>query len=267
MLEDGDGNTIIGIDAGRSGAWDPTTYHPGYSTSNNTIIGNRAGYSLNSGSGNVFIGYEAGFNETGNETTPTSNKFYLANASSDPPLMYGDFSMKQIGINTKTLGKTLNVGGDLGVSGGITASSLTATTVNASLSGNVTGNLTGNVTGDLTGNVNGMSTGRILMSEQGEVQSTYGGRFILLWDSGKGELQISNEDGSIPCDYWFKKISKEDPEEGSGTVPYSSMITIITGTNLNGSGFEIHFGQGHMGFCSVWLQFFDGKLSGHYSKY
>lgn len=56
--------------------------------SNNTIIGHNAGRgtTLHNKSGNIFIGYQAGYNETG------SNKLYIANTNTATPLISGDFS-------------------------------------------------------------------------------------------------------------------------------------------------------------------------------
>lgn len=264
MLEGGNGNTIVGIDAGRGGNDDPTNYY-GYTAERNTIIGNMAGRNLKNGSDNVLIGYGAGYGETGN------GKMYISNKTSDPPLMYGDFTSAQLGINTKTLGKTLNVGGDLGVTGSITATSLTVSTVtgtlNGPVNGNVNGNVTGNLTGSVSGDINGMWMGRISASETGVLVKDGSERFILSWDREKGTLEITNENEVVPCDFWFKKITKESVIEDSGTVNPKDKLEIITDTNVNGNGFEIHFGQGHIGFCSVWLQFFDGRLSGHYMKF
>ncbi|NMB70532.1 MAG: hypothetical protein GYA22_00075, partial [Bacteroidales bacterium] len=48
-------------------------------------LGDKAGYSVQDGNGNVFIGYEAGMNET------ASGKLYIANNASRP-LIYGQFS-------------------------------------------------------------------------------------------------------------------------------------------------------------------------------
>ncbi len=279
MLEEGNGNTIIGIDAGRSGVWDPTTYHTGYITSDNTIIGNRAGYNLNVGNGNIFIGYEAGFNETGIVGSGTSDKLYIDNSSSDPPLIYGDFSVNQLGINTKTLGNTLNVGGDAYVSGNLSAGSITAPVtgdvtgdLTGNVSGDVTGNVTGDVTGNLTGNVNGVETGKIYLTVTDLVQSTAAGTFQLIWHIDEpGTLEIRNFNSDYPCDYWFKKTKGEEPLEDSGTVePGGNIAYIITHINeFDGTGFEIHFGQAHSdaGFCSVWVQYFKGILAGHYIKY
>ncbi|MBN1780759.1 tail fiber domain-containing protein [bacterium] len=63
--------------------------------SNNTIIGYEAGKGTadHTKSGNVFIGYQAGFNETGD------NKLYIENSSSAVPLIGGDFSADEVYLN------------------------------------------------------------------------------------------------------------------------------------------------------------------------
>jgi hypothetical protein len=66
---------------------------------NNTIIGNFAGYNLGTNNvGNVYLGFEAGYSETG------SDKLYISN-SSTTNLIYGDFSTGTLslgGTNTLT---------------------------------------------------------------------------------------------------------------------------------------------------------------------
>ena len=62
------------------------------SGSRNVILGHQAGENT-PGSQNVFIGHKAGTSESG------SNKLYIAN-SAGPPLVYGDFVSKRVGINT-----------------------------------------------------------------------------------------------------------------------------------------------------------------------
>src|SRR5438034_169841 len=59
------------------------------------------------GSGNVFLGKQAGYGETG------SNKLYIENSTNTTtPLLYGDFSTRQLSINAKPTGSyTLTVGG------------------------------------------------------------------------------------------------------------------------------------------------------------
>lgn len=61
----------------------------------NTIIGYEAGHgnSQQDITGNVFIGYQAGYHETGN------NKLYIENTDSDQPLIYGDFDSDTLRIN------------------------------------------------------------------------------------------------------------------------------------------------------------------------
>jgi len=63
--------------------------------SHNTIIGTLAGVgSMNtSRSGSVFLGYQAGYNET------SDNKLYIENSSSSTPLIGGDFSVDRVDIN------------------------------------------------------------------------------------------------------------------------------------------------------------------------
>jgi hypothetical protein len=63
---------------------------------NNTALGYNAGFLNATGSGNVFLGNQAGYNETG------SNKLIINNSQSSTPLISGDFSTKNISINTLT---------------------------------------------------------------------------------------------------------------------------------------------------------------------
>ncbi|MCP4711230.1 MAG: hypothetical protein GY869_21635, partial [Planctomycetes bacterium] len=76
--------------------------------SNNTAIGFKAGAgsSLHNKSGNVFIGYRAGYNELGD------NKLYIANSDTGPPLIYGDFATGNIGLGTINPEYTLDVRGN-----------------------------------------------------------------------------------------------------------------------------------------------------------
>jgi len=63
-------------------------------------LGNLAGYSVQAGRGNVFIGQESGYNETGN------NRLYISN-NQTTPLLYGVFSAtpgsNKLGIGTQTV--------------------------------------------------------------------------------------------------------------------------------------------------------------------
>jgi trimeric autotransporter adhesin len=62
--------------------------------SQNTIIGYQSGRSLfrHSKQGNIFIGYNAGYNDT------TDNKLYIENSNSATPLIYGDFANDSVKI-------------------------------------------------------------------------------------------------------------------------------------------------------------------------
>jgi len=63
--------------------------------SKNTIVGYEAGKgtALHSKSGNVFLGYQAGYYDT------TDNKLYIDNSDTTKPLIYGDFSIDSASIN------------------------------------------------------------------------------------------------------------------------------------------------------------------------
>ena len=86
--------------------------------SNNTIIGNQAGYgtSIQNITGDVFLGYQAGYYETGD------NKLYIENSNSSSPLIWGDFSNDRVVINGNSTDNTQNrtffVNGSAGGTGG-----------------------------------------------------------------------------------------------------------------------------------------------------
>ena len=65
--------------------------------SKNTLIGYLAGAgsALHSKSGNIFLGYQAGYNET------ASNKLYIDNSSTATPLLYGDFASDYLRVYGK----------------------------------------------------------------------------------------------------------------------------------------------------------------------
>lgn len=129
----------------------------------------------------------------------------------------------------------------------------------------VDGNAT--VGGNLT--VNGMSMGKIHLSSNGTILSTDGGTRVLYWDKTNGQIEITNTSGDW-CDYWWQAQKGASTSGGSSALANgTSNYAIISGTNSNDYGFEVHFGQadGTEGWCSVWLQYANGHLVGHYLKY
>lgn len=69
-------------------------------------VGVGMGAGRNAGSRGVYIGYNAGYNETGDD------KLYIANSNTTTPLIYGDFSTPELHINGQfqtNAGRTKNV--------------------------------------------------------------------------------------------------------------------------------------------------------------
>jgi len=100
-LTTGIGNTAVGMYANKS------LVGGNY----NLAMGHESGYNNTSGTGNIFLGYRAGYNETG------SNKLYIANNSTNPPLIYGDFATGNLGIGTDSSSARLDLGRGYGASG------------------------------------------------------------------------------------------------------------------------------------------------------
>ena len=103
---EGNENVVIGSDA--------DSYNQ--TGSKNTIIGFQAGLLgyLHNKSGNVFLGYQAGFIE------PGSNLLYIANSMSTSPLIWGDFENDiaavhgKLGISTKSPTSKIDIEGSNG---------------------------------------------------------------------------------------------------------------------------------------------------------
>ena len=121
----GEYNIAIGIEASLFNASGDNNVCLGYFTNsdnlngnNNTMLGSMAGGGLigpHSKSGNVFLGFKAGYNEGGD------NKLYIENseANSDNALIYGEFDNDlltlnaMVGIGTTTPGASLEVVGHI----------------------------------------------------------------------------------------------------------------------------------------------------------
>ena len=100
--ETGNNNTAIGLLAARESIEGDNNVsigkHSNYNNqngNNNTIIGTDAGKGIpnHSKSGSVFLGFQAGYNETG------SNKLYIENSNSSSPLIGGDFANDSLFFN------------------------------------------------------------------------------------------------------------------------------------------------------------------------
>ena len=128
--QEGENNTIIGHQAGRVGS--------NHNKSNCVIIGAYAGYgSTATGSGNIFMGYMAGTNESG------SNKLYIENSNADKTgaLIYGEFDNDlllfnaDVGLGTTAPGSKFSVAGNAAI--GSTYSKTAAPTDGMIVEGNV----------------------------------------------------------------------------------------------------------------------------------
>lgn len=237
-------NSVIGYQAGMNLT----------SGSNNTILGYKSGNVNSTGTGNVFIGNSAGSGETG------SNKLYIANSDVNPPLLYGDFSTNHLGINTTSLSRTMNVGGDIGATGSVYATNVFA---------NVTGNVTGNINGDISGSVNGVEMGRIFLASDGKIQDLMGEAFLLSYKRGDRQIILVNQSPDYACTYWYRRTDGATSVTGTATLGKDEFIQIMPAEIKNELGFEIHFGESTdgKGYCSVWIQYFEGVVTGHYMKY
>ena len=80
--ENGSENTALGVEA----------LYSNTSSNGNTSVGFQSGYST-IGTGNVFLGYRAGYHEQ------SSNSLYIDNDSTRSPLIYGDFAEDEVGIH------------------------------------------------------------------------------------------------------------------------------------------------------------------------
>lgn len=86
------------------------------------------------------------------------------------------------------------------------------------------------------------------------------------WDGANFDFLLDNTNSYDWLDFWY--IDKGSMPKGQ--YPVKQQITYSsTGLLNNDDAAEIHFGQadGTGGYCSVWVQYADGCIVGHYIKY
>jgi hypothetical protein len=183
--------------------------------------------------------------------------------------------LENVGIGTAAPSAKLEVAGDvtvsgLGGSGSITIDG-TTDTITAS-SGSLSFGSTNLVT---TGSVNaaavnGLAMGKVYLTATGTIVTTRGGGNVLRWNTaGTGSIELTNTSGDW-CDFWWQAQKGAATSGGASAISSpSTNVVIISGMNSNDYGCEVHFGQadGQGGWASVWLQYANGVLVGHYIKY
>ncbi len=101
--------------------------------------------------------------------------------------------------------------------------------------------------------------------ENGTICVARSGGCVLKWDGQNFDFLLDNTSGDW-LDFWY--FNKETYGQGAiitGTTNYK----LIDWANNNDDAAEIHFGQadGTEGYCSVWVQYANGRLVGHYIRY
>jgi hypothetical protein len=114
-----------------------------------------------------------------------------------------------------------------------------------------------------------VTMGRIYLTGDGTILTTRSGTNELYWDYDfpGGHLELRNTGGDW-LDYWWQS-QKGTTMAGRSNALAGSSTFVIEDLTSNNHGAQIHFGQadGQGGWCSVWLQYANGVLVGHYIKY
>ncbi|HOY31636.1 MAG TPA: hypothetical protein PKW80_07125 [Bacteroidales bacterium] len=162
-----------------------------------------------------------------------------------------------------------NAIGNIPVSNGIVNNNLNADLHDGYQAGNASGNVpvsNGTVNANLNADMaDGVHHGKVYLINSGNIATTRNGTNVLYWD-GMGNIQITNTGGDW-CDVWFITVKGTTMACNSLAIAGgSSNVTIISGMTNNDYGCEIHFGQadGQGGWCTVWLQYANAVLIGHY---
>lgn len=184
---------------------------------NNTIIGFEAGKGTadHNKSGNIFIGYQAGFNET------TDNKLYIENSSSSNPLIYGDFNSDSIQLNgnlnvtgNNDLDGNLEVSGNLDVIGDITFSNNKIIPQNINDLTDSKTNSTSLFLGENAGNLESLSNSNIGIGKNSSLNNVSGKYNITIGNASN----LGNRTGSRNTIIGYQAGHGENLNSKSGNV-------------------------------------------------
>ena len=189
----GFGNSFIGFKAGYTNA-------SGYY---NTYLGFQSGYA-NTGNGNVFIGYQAGAQET-----TVSNRLIISNSQTNTPLILGDFNSAIVKLN-----------GDLTVSG------------NASMGYVMMGGAT--MKGPVTLDHSSATTDFTIHNSSGDEQIKIGTWFHNIWDAPNPSNSIYRISNGL-TDFGLRLYGNGDAELSGDLTEisdarYKKNISSLTGT-------------------------------------
>jgi|GEM_PF-2499209 len=113
--------------------------------------------------------------------------------------------------------------------------------------------------------------GAVSLLEGGNILSLRKGDITLDWNffSDNGYILISNKLGK-DIGFWWRAIREDVTSSFAGYIGAGQTEkSIIDNVNVPYAGYEIHLGpvDGSQGWSSVWLQYFNGNLVGHYIQY
>jgi len=211
-------------------------------------IGKIAGYRLDvNGDINISSGYNFKINGINMKSSPWNtsvNDIY--------------FIAGNVAIGTgPDVNYKLKVFGNTNVSGTLSSTSF---------SGPLTGNVTGNLTGNVEGNINGFTMGVFNLDGSGEIVSFEDGNYTLSWDFTNFLIILTSNIKAASITYWWQGQSITGTVGAAGIFDENPEVIIADIADL--CGYEIHISNGETSsLCSVWLQFFNGRLVGHYTKY